>query len=207
VRQTFVRSLSLIGLVTMVGCAGSGEVIPVQLHPVLPGTEKMVKQTEGFRVAIGSFDDARSYHTGLGVRTHLWGGVSYFDVPGDKPADAVAQALADYLTAKGWHVFKRGRSDGADVVLVGKIQELFVHAKSRVGFTELTSKTKLNIQATNTADGSVVRMTLNGTGAEDVFWFDPEDMQDVVNDVLTDSFGKLVQDTTVENKRLRLKSP
>jgi hypothetical protein len=207
VRQTFVRSLSLIALVTMVGCAGSGEVIPVQLHPVLTSNEKMVKQTEGFRVAIGSFDDARSYHTGLGVRTHLWGGVSYFDVPGDKPADAVAQALTDYLTAKGWHVFKRGRNDGADVVLVGKIQELFVHAKSRVGFTELTSKTKLNIQATNTADGSVVRMTLNGTGAEDVFWFDPEDMQDVVNDVLTDSFGKLIQDTTVENKRLRLKSP
>ena len=31
--------------------------------------------------------------------------------------------------------------------------------------------------------------------------------QALVNDVLTDSYGKLVQDTMVENKQLRLKSP
>ena len=50
-------------------------------------------------------------------------------------------------------------------------------------------------------------MTLNGSGGDDVFWFDPEYAQALVNDVLTDSFGKLVQDTTFENKLLRLKSP
>lgn len=93
------------------------------------------------------------------------------------------------------------------MVLAGKIQEFFVHAKSRIGFTEMTTTTKLTIQATNTADGSVVRMTLTGAGSEDVFWFDPEDMQDVVNEVLTDSFGKLTQDTTVENRMFRLKNP
>jgi len=31
--------------------------------------------------------------------------------------------------------------------------------------------------------------------------------QALVNDVLTDRFGKLVQDTMLENKQLRLKSP
>ncbi len=76
-----------------------------------------------------------------------------------------------------------------------------------VGFTEVTTKTKLALQALNVADGSTIRMTLNGSGADDVFWFDPEDAQALVNDLLTDSFGKLVQDTTVENKQLRLKSP
>lgn len=196
-----------VSLITLAGCAGKGEVIPLQLHPVPAGAEKMTTPAATIRVVIGPFDDGRTYHTGLGVRTHLWGGVSYFDVPGGKPADAVAQALTEYLTAKGWHVLKQGSREGADVVFAGKIQEFFVHAKSRVGFTEMTTTTKLAIQATNTADGSVVRMTLNGTGSEDVFWFDPEDIQDVVNEVLTDSFGKLIQDTTVENKQIRLKSP
>jgi hypothetical protein len=196
-----------VSLITLAGCAGKGEVIPLQLHPVPASAEKMTTPAATIRVVIGPFDDGRTYHTGLGVRTHLWGGVSYFDVPGGKPADAVAQALTEYLTAKGWHVLKQGSREGADVVFAGKIQEFFVHAKSRVGFTEMTTTTKLAIQATNTADGSVVRMTLNGTGSEDVFWFDPDDIQDVVNEVLTDSFGKLIQDTTVENKQIRLKSP
>jgi hypothetical protein len=82
-----------------------------------------------------------------------------------------------------------------------------VHAKSRVGFTEISTKTRLAVQARNVADGSIVRMTLNGSGSDDEFWFDTEDLEELVNDVLTDSFGKLVHDTTVDNRLLRLKTP
>lgn len=197
-----------VSLIALAGCAGRGEVIPLQIHPLVTGSEGVAKQRAAVRVAVGSVEDGRSHKTGLGVRTHLWGGVSYFDVPGSNPADVVAQALTDYLTAKGWQVTKRGAGDaGADVVLTGKILDFSVHAKSRVGFTEVTTKTKLALQAQNVANGSTIRMTLNGSGADDVFWFDPEDAQALVNDVLTDSFSKLVQDTTVENKQLRLKIP
>jgi hypothetical protein len=197
-----------LSLIALAGCAGTGEVIPLQIHPIVTGSEGVAKQRAAVRVAVGSVEDGRSHKTGLGVRTHLWGGVSYFDVLGGNPADVVAQALTDYLTAKGWQVTKRGAGDnGADVVLTGNILDFSVHAKSRVGFTEVTTKTKLALQALNVADGSTIRMTLNGSGGDDIFWFDPEDAQALVNDVLTDSFGKLVQDTMVENKQLRLKSP
>ncbi|NJN69079.1 MAG: hypothetical protein HC801_01350 [Nitrospira sp.] len=153
------------------------------------------------------FVDGRSFQTGLGARTHLWGGVSYFDVTGSKPADTVAHLLADYLTAKGWNIVKQGSTERADVVLTGKLLELFVHAKSRVGFTKMTTKTKLAIQAKNSSDDSIVRMTLNGAGSEDVFWFDPEDLEEVVNEVLAHSFSKLVQDTMVVDRMLRLTNP
>lgn len=205
-KNAIVRYIGSIGLAATIGCAGTGEVIPLQLHAVPAADATARKQADALRVAIGAFEDGRTYQTGLGVRTHLWGGVSYFDVPGSKPADAVAQALAEYLATKGWQVIKAGSGDATDVTIAGKIQELFVHAKSRVGFTEITTKTKLAIQATNNADGSVVRMTLNGAGSEDVFWFDPEDVQTVLNEVLADSFAKLMQDTTVVNRTLRLKS-
>jgi len=205
-RQTLL--MCWVSLVALAGCAGTGEVIPLQIHPIVTGSEGVAKQRAAVRVAVGSVEDGRSHKTGLGVRTHLWGGVSYFDVPGGNPADVVAQALTDYLTAKGWQVTKRGAGDnGADVVLTGKILDFSVHAKSRVGFTEVTTKTKLALQAQNVADGSTIRMTLNGSGGDDIFWFDPEDAQALVNDVLTDSFGKLVQDTKIENKSLRLTSP
>jgi len=197
-----------VSLIALAGCAGTGEVIPLQIHPIVTKSESVSKPTPTLRVAVGSVEDGRSYKTGLGVRTHLWGGVSYFDVPGGNPADVVAQALTEYLTAKGWQVTKQGAvNNGADVVLTGKILDLSVHAKSRIGFTEVTTKSKLALQAQNVADGSTIRMTLNGSGGDDIFWFDPEDAQTLVNDVLTDSFGKLVQDTKIENKSLRLTSP
>lgn len=204
-KQAIVPFIGCIGLVTIVGCAGTGEVIPIHLRVTPTAAEKAAAPSSPLRIAIGAFEDGRQHQTGLGVRTHIWGGVSYFDVPGSKLTDAVAHALTEYLTAKGWRVVKPGNSEGTDVVIAGKLQEFIVHAKSRVGFTEITAKTKLALQATNSADGSVVRMVLNGTGAEDVFWFDADDVEDVVNEVLADSFSKLSQDTTVVNRMLRLK--
>lgn len=206
-KYVLMRFIGGIGLAVLAGCAGTGEVIPLRLHLAPSSAEMAVKPAEPLKVALGEFLDGRSGQTGLGVRTHLWGGVSYFEVPGSKPAETVAHLLADYLIAKGWSLLKQGSTERADVVLTGKILELFVHAKSRVGFTEMTTKTKLAIQAKNSSDGSVVRMTLNGAGSEDVFWFDPEDMEEVVNEVLTDSFSKLMQDTTVVDRTLRLKTP
>lgn len=206
-KYVLMRLIGGIGFAVLAGCAGTSEVIPLRLHLAPPSAEKVVKPAEPLKVALGDFFDGRSGQTGLGVRTHLWGGVSYFDVPGGKPAETVAHLLADYLIAKGWNLMKQGSTERADVVLTGKILELFVHAKSRVGFTEMTTKTKLAIQAKNSSDGSVVRMTLNGAGSEDVFWFDAEDMEEVVNEVLTDSFSKLMQDTTVVDRTLRLKTP
>lgn len=204
-RMLFICWFSFIALV---GCAGRGEVIPLQIHPTGTGSEGVAKQKSAARVAIGSFEDDRSHKTGLGSRTHLWGGVTYFDVPGGRPAEVVAQALTDYLAAKGWQVTKRGAGDNeADVVLSGKILDFSVHAKSHVGFTEVMTKTKLALQAQNVADGSTVRMTLNGSGGDEIFWFDPEDAQALASEVLTDSFGKFVQDTTIEHKQLRLKTP
>jgi len=188
-----------------VGCAGTGEVVAIHLRATPATAEKAVAPATPLRVAIEAFEDGRQYQTSLGVRTHIWGGVTYFDVPGSKLADAMAQALTEYLKAKGWQVVKPGGGEEADVVVAGKVQDCFVRAKSRVGFTEITTRAKLAIQATNTVDGSVVRMVLNGSGSEDVFWFDPEDVEALLNEVLIDSFSKLTHDTTVESRMLRLK--
>src|SRR5512134_2844866 len=105
----------------LAGCAGSGEVIPLQVHPLANGSGSVSKPATPLRIAVGPIEDGRSHKTGLGVRTHLWGGVSYFDVPGGNPGEVVGKALSDYLTAKGWQVAKQGSSDAADVVLTGKI--------------------------------------------------------------------------------------
>jgi len=204
VKHTIGLLIGYIGLMMSVGCAGTGEVVPIHLRAT-PATAEKAAMSMPLRVAVEVFEDSRQYQTSLGVRTHIWGGVTYFDVPGSKLADAMAHALTEYLTAKGWQVVKPDGGEGADVVVAGKVQDCFVRAKSRVGFTEIATRAKLAIQATNAADGSVIRMVLNGSGSEDVFWFDPEDVEALLNEVLADSFSKLMHDTTVENRVLRLK--
>ncbi|WP_447979853.1 YajG family lipoprotein [Candidatus Nitrospira bockiana] len=197
----------LVGFIAgllLAGCAAKGEVVPINLIPVV---QTSAAKPEA-HVAIETFEDTRPEQGRLGTRQHFWGGQSYFEIPGGKAGEAVAKAVHDYLKAKGWHVEMARSLDGVekpDVVLSGKILTLSVDAQSKFMKTEIAAKTKIAIQAQNAADGSIVRMTLNGAGNENVFWFDPEDAQKLLNDVLVESLDKLVTDTKFENRLLRLK--
>lgn len=204
-RQRVLPLICGASLLTFVGCAGKGEVVPIHVQPVLEKGPAPAKQN-GLRVTVTSFEDARSDKTRLGVRTHLWGGESYFDDPGGKPGDVAADALSKYLAHNGWKVVPGGGAAGeSDVILSGKVLDMTVHAKSGVAHTDLTARTNLILQAKNVADGSQVRLTLSSAGSDSVFWFEPEDVQTLVNEVLTDGFAKLIQDTTVQNNALRLR--
>ncbi len=198
------------GIVMLVlsGCAGKGEVIAISIPAKRVAAEATARNPGGPHVAVTAFEDGRSNKTRLGVRTHLFGGESHFNLTnGADPREATAQALVDYLVKKGWNVsfMKPGATNGADVTISGKILELSLDAKSGFGSTEIVAKNKLVLQAKNQADGSLVRETLNGLGTDSVFWFDPKDGQDLINEVLERNFDKFLADTTIEGKSLRLK--
>ena len=192
--------------VALVGCAGKGDLIPLQLQPGQSKSEQTSQPKDSLRIAVIPFEDLRQKSNHLGTRSHLWGGESYFNVPGGLPSDAIAQVLADFLKRQGWQVLAPGTTaDLADVVLSGKVFDLAVEAKSGVGSTKLTTTTKVSVEVKNSTDGRVVRMTLSGNGSDRVFWFEPEDAQALVNTVLSESFVKLLQDTKIENRMVRLK--
>ncbi len=205
-RQPLVLMMFGVSLSVLVGCTGKGEVIPLTVQPILEKQATAAKPQNALRVAVVPFEDARSDKGHLGVRTHLWGGKSYFNVSRGQPGEVTAESLAKYLTNRGWKVVPTDRGDGqADVILSGRILDFIVNAKSGAFHTNLTATTRLVLQAKNAADDSQVRMTVNGTGSDRVFWFAPEDAETLVNEVLTDAFAKLIQDTTVEHKTLRLR--
>lgn len=209
-RRRALLLASGLGLIILIGCAGKGEVILLQVRADDSAGSAMTKEASGLSVAVTAFEDSRSEKNRLGTRTHFWGGESYFNVPGSKPGEVAAQVVVDYLKRKGWRaeLVKPGGSgteSSADVTLSGKLLDLSVDAKGKFLQTEISSKSKIVVQALNRADGSTVRMTLNGAGTESVFWFDPEDAQGLMNEVLTASLEKLVANTKVENNLLRLK--
>lgn len=197
-----------VTVITLAGCAGKGDIIPINIPVKQVSSGAVSPQSEGLRVAIEPFSDSRRQKGHLGVRSHLWGGESYFEIPGGSSSEAATQALAQFLNSKGWKV-QIVRPDlgsqAADIMISGHVLALSVDAKSRVGSTDLTTASKIIIRAVNHADGSVVRMTLNGAGSDSVFWFEPEDAQRLVNEVLNDSFAQLTQSTRVEGKVLRLR--
>lgn len=204
---------SLIGLTALTGCTGTGEVVYLEIQAV-PAALQSAKQQAGhmeeIKVAVEPFEDLRPEKNRLGVRTHLWGGVTHFNVVGGKAGDVVAQVVADYLKQKGWRVWMRRHGSPApegdpDVVLTGQIQEFSAHAKSGAFFTKLTAKSKLAVMARNAVDGSTASMHLEGTSRDSVFWFEPKDVQDLVNETLKESLDKLTADTKVEKRSLRLR--
>ena len=53
------------------------------------------------------------------------------------------------------------------------------------------------------ASASTTSMNLEGTSTDSVFWFEPKDVQELVNETLKESLEKLTADTKVEKRALR----
>lgn len=186
----------VMGLVAMGGCA-TKETVTLNVQ-AMPGT---VKKADSLTVSVGDFEDSRPDKSRVGVRHHLWGGETTFVVPGGKPEDVFEKIMSEYLKRRGWNV--GGSNPG--VTFSGSIASFQGDAESKVFNTEITVHTRVTVQGRNTADGSLVRMTITGDGTQRVFWFSPDDVQELLGEVLTSSLDKFSEVTKVENGQLRLK--
>lgn len=204
--QGRIVAIGLLGIILAAGCAGKGERIDLTV-PIASGTGEKVDAMSSPTVAIQPFEDHRTDRSRLGTRHHLWGGESHFSLSNGTLSEATAQAFADYLKGKGWNatVAEGNRAAGADITITGTLVDVGVDAISGIGKTALNSKNRMIVQVQNHADGSQVRETLTSTGANQVFWFDPEDAQELLNELYNKSFEKFVKDTKLDGKILKLR--
>ena len=198
--------IGLLGIVLTAGCAGKGERIDLKF-PMVSGADEKVAAMNSATVAIQPFEDDRTERSHLGTRLHLWGGESHFNLPRGTLGEATAQAFADYLNGKGWNatVAKGNGAVGADMTVTGRLVDVGVDAKSGIGQTTLSAKSRMVVQVKNHADGSQVRETLTSIGTNQVFWFDPEDAQELLNELYNKNFEKFVTDTKLDGKTLKLR--
>ncbi len=198
--------IGLLGILLASGCAGKGERIDLMVPTASEADEKVVAMSSP-TVAIQPFEDHRTDRSRLGTRYHLWGGESHFSLSNGTLSETTAQAFADYLKGKGWNatVAEGNRAAGADMTVTGTLIDVGVDAKSGIGQTTLNAKNRMLVQVQNHADGSQVRETLTSTGTSQVFWFDPEDAQELLNELYNKSFEKFVTDTKLDGKILKLR--
>ena len=199
-------AIGLLGFIIVIGCAGKGERIDLKI-PIAKGTDEKVVALSSATVAIQPFEDHRTDRSRLGTRHHLWGGESYFSLSSGSRGETTAQAFVDYLKSRGWNVTltKGNAATGADVTISGQLIDGVVDAQSAIGETTLNAKSRLAVQVKNHADGSQVRETLTSTGVNQVFWFDPEDAQELLNELYNKNFEKFMVDTTLDGKLLKLR--
>jgi len=207
VNRTWFYRVGCIGLIVLAGCAGKGERIDIAIPGGVTSNGAVRTASAGPKIVVLSFEDQRSSMAHLGTRSHLWGGVSYFDLPSGTVALASAQALVDYLNQHGWNTSLAHTSgnDQGDITITGTIQSLSVDAKSGFMHTDLDAKNTLSFKIANHSDGSVVREHVSGTGTDRVFWFDQADAQHLTTELFESNFQKFLKDLRIEGKFIRLK--
>jgi hypothetical protein len=206
VRHYQFIGIGFLGVILASGCAGKGERIDLKV-PLTSGADEKVAAMSPTTVAILPFEDNRTDRSHLGTRLHLWGGESHFSLPSGTLGDATARAFADYLKGKGWNttVAKGNEAIGADMTIAGTLVDVGVDAKSGIGQTTLNAKSRMVVQVKSHTDGSQVLETLTSTGTNQVFWFDPEDAQELLNELYNKNFEKFVTDTKLDGKILKLR--
>jgi uncharacterized lipoprotein YajG len=125
--------------------------------------------------------------------------------------DRVTKVMMNHLESKGWFIVQaRDNADAIqkeikpDILLSAKVVDLSIDIHTTFIRNEVLTKSKIAINAYNANDESTVRMTLNGRGSQVLFWFHPDDAKDLLEDVLKESFERLVKDTRFVNRTIRL---
>ena len=205
-----MQIISLVfGIVLLLaGCAGTGAVIPLKIQ-ALPSVRSINQNFQDIKVIVEPFEET-SEAGRLGVRTHIGGGETVFAVQGGKLGDVVAQVVADNLKSMGFQVWVKRPAEQElpakpDITITGQVQQLSVHARSRFFSTKLTAKVKVVIRAANASDRSTVRLNLEGMRESAVFWFEPDDAQELVNRVFKENLEKLLADVRVQDRALLTK--
>jgi len=198
-----------VGLALLLGCAGTGEMVSLNLQTQQPFAQS--SQTEPLKIVIEPFEDSRTDRSKIGQRTHLGGGVTNFNVNGGAPGVTIAEALAETLRQRGWNrrgwdarVVQAGVGvSGADIVIGGEIRDFSTNAKSRVFNTKLTGESRLVIKARNLADDSSTVRNIQGEQTKLVFWFTSEDVETLMSGLLQDGIERFITDTKIEGRTLK----
>lgn len=202
-----------LGLFSLTGCAGEETIINLEIRGLPPAVRAVVPQNGRLKVAVAPFEDARAEPGPIGTRRHLGWSETRFHVLGAELGEEVALVLIDELKyKKGWDVWlaKPGVTapeGGPDVTINGQVVRFIANTRSWFGLTEMTVNMELVVQAINVRDETAVHLVLEGGGARRLLLFKQQDIEELLNAALREGLNKLLEETKVEHRTIRLKQP
>ena len=200
----FIVAGLLIGLQ---GCT-SQDPLPINLS-LRPSAETVAEPVKSrVMVLVTPFADDRSDRTKLGVHKALWGSSKPVTLRLGTVGDVTGRAFADYLERRGWQVRYVAAGENlpeGDILISGKVLESSVDAHGSLGSTDILAKSKILVHAKNLHDGSAITHTVSHHGTYSVFWFAPEDAEEILSEVMERNFDKFVSQTKLEGATVRFK--
>ena len=207
-----MRPVAALCLFLLTGCAATGERVTIAI-PQPPasaedqGEPGVVRTGKGLRVVVSAFEDTRSDRTHVGSRSHFWGGTSYFDLESGTVGEAVAKGIVQQLNKRGWQASLAGQGGASqpDATISGTIQDLSVSAVSKLFRTEIAAKNTMMIHVANHGDQNSIQERVLSSASDEVFWFDSEDAQQLLNEVVEESVEKFLADTKIQGRAIKFR--
>jgi len=204
VKERMVAAAAILVL-ALAGCTGPGENIKFSASAAAVSAPE--KAQNALRVAVVTFEDLRPDKASVGRHQHYV--ETWVDTLVPEPGPAAEQVtafVADYLTRAGFQVTRVPSSAAAgsvDVVLTGQIESYWNEAVGRFFRTELTSRNRLVLRASNASDSSSVRASVAGDATRKVFCFCLTDLEELNSDALAQSLGRFLGEVAVSDRGLK----
>lgn len=195
-------------VLAVAGCGGPGETL--KFSASAEAVLAPEKAQSALRVAVVPFEDLRADKGTVGRHQHYV--ETRVDTLVPEPGSAAEQVtafVADYLKRAGFQVTRvqsgANAAGTADVVLTGQIESYWNEAVGRFFRTELTSRNRLVIRASNSSDSSTVRTSVAGDATMKAVCFCLTDLEKLNNEALAQSLSRFLEDVTVSDRGLKPK--
>jgi len=205
--------IMLIGLLFSGGCAGSKTYLlnlsydPSSPPPFLSGAAQPVT------LAVYNFQDDRPDRLYIGRRVYRDGMVDFFKPDGGTVEQVVTQSFAKLLEKAGFKVTlvnryldpeKENFKDiPGNAAFGGKIEALWVEAKTGVATTDTDAKMRLRINWGIVKDRTWITKSIEGNAQEtDRPFYQPKYAEAKINEVFRDGLNKLLKDESLLREKL-----
>ena len=197
----FIKYILLLSIViiTITGCTPPVTYV-LDLAYAPPLKQGVETKQEQNRIAVIPFEDVRAEKVLVGTRKRLMGKVDKFEAHPSPVNNAVTQAIVRALKINGYQteILKEGtdpesiKESPPQIVISGKIEELWADALAKPGFTAVKVAIHLKVKIYKVDEKNSFTLNIQSESEPNVALFTPSEMQNVINDTLTDAINHLI---------------
>jgi hypothetical protein len=217
VRHCFYAGITVFALLFAGGCAGSRTFLlnlnynPPTVSPFVTGSGRPVTLT------VYNIQDVRPERVFLGERIYRDGMVDFYKRDSGTVEQVVTRSVIKLMENAGFkvtHVNRYLDPDKEDFKYIpgdaafgGKIEGLWVEAKTGTLATDTVAKTRLRIDWGIVKERTWISKTIEGTAQEsDRPFYQPENAETKINEVFKDTLDKILKDeSALREKFLQIK--
>ncbi len=196
---------ALLGFVILAGCAGSKTYLLNLSYSPLGTPQFLPISAKPATLAVYQFEDVRPDRVYLGRRVYRDGMVDFFKPDAGTVQEVVTESVVKAMEKAGFKITRVNRplnqdkedfkNIPADVVLGGRIEALWVEAKSGYTTTNTDAKLRIKVVWGLTKEQVWMTKTIEGSAQEtDRPFYQPKHAEAKVNEVFKDGLDKFLKD-------------